>query len=143
MKKTIFTLAISMLMSGTMFTACKSSAKKVNDAKDKVEIANQELSQAIKDSIQQFKNESEDKINANAKSLADFKARIANEKADIKIKYEKKLADLDQKNSDLRKKLDDYKEEGKEKWEAFKADFSNNMEELSKSLKDFTYKNAR
>jgi hypothetical protein len=143
MKKSIFTLALLLIMAGIMLSSCQSPAKKVEDAKDKVSAANQELDQAIKDSIQQFKKESEEKISANEKSITDFKARIANEKKEDKAIYEKKIAELDQKNSDMKKKLDDYNEEGREKWVAFKAEFSRDMDDLSKSLKNFTYKNAR
>jgi uncharacterized protein YlxW (UPF0749 family) len=143
MKKTIFTIAITMLMAGTMLTSCHSSAKKVEDAQDKVADANQELNQTIKDSIQQFKKESEEKISANEKSYADFKARIANEKKENKAKYEKKLAELDQKNSDMKKKLDDYKAEGKENWEKFKVEFNHDMDELGKAFKDLTVKNVK
>lgn len=143
MKKTIFILGIVLLMAATILSSCQSSAKKVEDAKDKVSEANQELNQAIKDSIQQFKKESEEKINAHAKSIAEFKVRLANEKIENRNNYEKKLEELDQKNTDMKKKLDDYNEEGREKWETFKLEFSRNMDELSRSLKNFTFKNAK
>jgi len=138
MKKTIYALAISMIMAGTIFTGCKSSAKKVEDAQDKVEAANQELTQARKDSILQFTQESEAKIAAHAKSIADFKARIATEKKENRATYEKKLAAIEQQDSDLKKKLDDYKATGKDNWETFKADFTKSMEAINDALKDLT-----
>jgi len=143
MKKSIFTLAAAMLIAGSIFTSCKSSSKKVEDAKDKVEDAQdkvteakEELNQVIQDSILQFKKESEAKIKAHEKSIAEFKTRIANEKKENKIKYEKKLAELEQKNTDMKKRLDEYKAEGKENWETFKDDFNKDMEALSEGFRE-------
>ena len=69
MKKTIFLLAITLFMVGTISQSCQSSADKVNNANEKMDkakanmdVAQQELDKAIKDSIQQFKKESEEKI---------------------------------------------------------------------------------
>ena len=69
MKKTIFTLAIAMFMAGGILTGCQSSKTKVENAKDKVVEANQELNQARRDSIQQFKTETAERINNNEKSM--------------------------------------------------------------------------
>ena len=56
---------------------------------------------------------------------------------------EKKIDELEQKNSELKKRLDDYKADGKEKWEKFKAEFSHDMDELGKAFKDLTVKNVK
>jgi len=150
MKKTIFTLAITILMASTILTNCKSPAKKIEDAKDnvdnanaKVDEANQELSQAILDSIQQYRKESEDLIATREKSINEFKVRLANQKIENRNKYEKRLEELEQKNSDLKKRLDDFKADGKENWKNFKIEFTKNMEELGTSIKDFQFKNLK
>ena len=116
-------------MAGTIFIGCQSSAKKVEDAQTKVidaqneaDKAQNELNETRQDSINDylaFKKESQEKINAQEKSIAEFKARIANEKRENKVIYEKKIALLEKKNSDMKKKLDDYKGEGKDQWTAF------------------------
>ena len=148
MKNTISTLAVIVFIAGTILIGCQSNAKKVENAENKLDDANynvleakQDLAKAHNDSVlayQKFKEESEAKINAHEKSIAEFKARIANEKQENKDKYEKKLAEIEQKNSDLKKKLADYKEEGKEKWDSFKTKFNHDMDELGKALKGFT-----
>jgi predicted RNase H-like nuclease (RuvC/YqgF family) len=143
MRKTISALAVTIFIAGAILTGCQSSAKKVENARDKVIEANQELSQALKDSIQQFKTESELKISANEKSIAEFKAKIKNEKKENKAAYEKKLAELEQKNSDLKKKLEEFKDDSKANWKTFKTEFSNDMNELGQALKDFTVKNVK
>ena len=55
-----------------------------------------------------------------------------------KAKYEKKLAELEQENSDMKKKLEDYKEEGKDNWRKFQTEFSHDMDKLGKEIKDLT-----
>jgi len=100
MKKTIFTLAVSVFIAGTMFIGCQSSATKVENAQDKLREANNnvveaqnDLNKTRQDSINEyldFKKVSEDKIIAQEKSIAEFKARIAKEKKENRLKYEKK-----------------------------------------------------
>ena len=144
MKKTIYTISFAaIIMAGTIITSCKSSGEKVEKAQENVIEAKKELSQAVKDSIQQFRKESQDKINAQDKSLAEFKARIAKEKKVNRDKYEKNLAELDQKNTDLKKKLADFKEDRIENWESFKKEFTHDMNEFGKSFKDLTIKNTK
>ena len=151
MKNTILILAVTVCMAGTILTGCRSSVKKTDNTKDTLQVikkdaadAESNLKEMSKDFIseyQQFKTESEEKINAYEKSIADYKVSIAHAKKEDKAKYEKELAGLEQKNSDLKKKLEDYKDEGQNKWTAFKNEFTHDMDELGKALKEFTVKN--
>lgn len=153
MKNTFLALTVAVFMAGTMLTGCQSSANKVENAEDKLQEAEGEvldakldLNKAINDSVteyQIFKKEAEEKIIAQEKSIAEFKARIAKEKMENRAKYEKKLAELEQKNSDLKKKLDDYKDEGQSKWENFKAEFNSDMDKIGKAIKDLTVNNSK
>ncbi len=147
MKNSILFMAVTVFMAVTIFTSCQSSAKKVENAQQNVKEekgnvveAKQELNQALKDSIQQFKKESAEKISDYDNSIAELKATIVKGKKETKAKYEKELAVLEQKNNDMKKKLDDYKEEGSDKWAIFKREFNHDMDELGKSLKGFTVK---
>ncbi len=149
MRKFIYALAIIPIMVGTILTGCQYTAGKVENAQDKVQDANaelieagQELNQALKDSIQQFKKESEEKITANIKSIDEYKAIVANENMETKASFEKILIDLEQKNNDLRKKLDEFKEVSQVKWQIFKTEFNHDMDELEKAFQDFTVTNS-
>jgi len=82
----------------------------------------------------------EEKINSYEKSIVEFKARIAHETKEDITKYEKKLAELEQKANDMKKKLVEYKEGGKTQWDSFKLKFNHDLEELGKTLKNFTVK---
>jgi outer membrane murein-binding lipoprotein Lpp len=144
MKKSIFMLAITTVIAGTMLTGCQSSSAKVEDAQEKVQnaqeqvaSAQEELNQAIKDSIQQFKKESEARIIANEKSIADFRARIAREGKESRVRYEQRLAELEQQNRDMKMRLENFNEEQKDKWESFRVKFNEDMEKQGKAFRDF------
>src|SRR4030042_3477760 len=148
MKVTISILALATFMAGAILTSCQSSAKKVEnardnlqEAKDNVIEAKQQLNQALNDSIQKFKRASVERISNNEKIIAEFKARLAKGEKVTKAKYEKTVAELEQKNNDLKKKLENYMDEGQDKWTSFKNEFNHDMDELGLAIKDLTVKN--
>jgi len=144
MKKTILTLAIAALVTGTLITGCQSSATKVENAQDKVEaaeenveVARQELDQALRDSIQQFREESEKELIANEKIIADFKVKVAKDRLENRAEYERDLAVLEQKNREMRRDLEEFNDVQRDKWEAFRLKTKRNMDEHAKSIRDF------
>ncbi len=144
MKKSIFVLTASALISAGILTSCNTSAEKVENAQDNVTEATLDLKKANEEYLQDIENyrkETAAKIAANDQSIAEFNARVENEKNEAKADYKKKIAELEQKNSDIKKKMEEYKAEGKEKWELFKTEFSRDMDELGKAFKDLTVKN--
>ena len=147
MKKSIFCLAITTVMAIAMLTGCQSSGTKVDnaqqnvqDAKDKVVVAQQELSQAFKDSIQQFRKEETEGIAANEKSIAEFRAKIAKEDKESRARNEQKLADLEQQNRDMKARLEQFKEDSKDNWDAFRFKFKHDMDNLGSAFKAFVVK---
>jgi hypothetical protein len=141
MKKTIFTLSSSVFLSGVLLTSCNTPAENVDKATQTVQQANQDLETANKAylaDIESCKKQTLDSTNANEQSIADFKLRIAHEKGEAKAEYEKKISDLESKNTDMRKKMDDYKAEGKDKWETFKTGFNHEMHELGEAFRNLT-----
>ena len=147
MKKSIFTLVITVFMAGAMLTGCQTSVKKVEnaqdkvqDAKDKVVIANQELDQAVKDSIRQFRKESEEWINANEKRIAELRVKISKENKEIRASNEQKLAELEQQNRDMKTRLEEFREDSKDKWNDFRFKFKHDMDNLGQAFKAFVVK---
>jgi hypothetical protein len=131
-------------MSGALFMNCSNSAQKVDKAQQNVIEANKNLdnaNQAYEADIADYRTETANIIATNDKSINDFKARIAKDKKIAKDDYNKKIADLERKNSDMKKRMDDYKADSRESWVQFKDQFSRDMEELGKAFKDFTIKN--
>ena len=133
-------IAMAAIITSIIFTGCSTPAEDVETAKESVENANQNLDQAndayLKD-IENYRKEASHKIELNDKSIAEFNARIANEKAETKADYQKKITALDNKNTDLKKSIADYQASGKENWEAFKTKFSQDMDDLGAALSAF------
>ncbi len=152
MKKIILAMSLIAIFAGTLTSTFgqEPDAKSVkarenlsNAQKNEADAKN-DLKVAKKDSIsafQQFKDESNSRFISNNKSIADFKIRIAKVKKKSRAQYEKKLARIEQKNTDLKKKLDDYKEAGNDKWASFKVTFNKDMDGIEKSLINFSIGN--
>ncbi len=141
MKKTLTVMAI------IAFITCFISISIGQTPDKKSQKAREKLQEAQKDSInpilEQLKKESAIKFASNEKSMASYKTSIVNEKKKAKANDEKKLANLEQKNSYLKTKLNDYKIVGKENWAIFKAGFNQDMDALTKALSDLTSQNAK
>jgi peptidoglycan hydrolase CwlO-like protein len=135
MKKKYFTLAVIMLIAGSVFTGCDNR----DSAKEDVEKANQEMIDAqtkFEKEWQQFKSDVELKIDANQKQIDNLKAAMKETTARFKAKYENQLLTLEQKNIELRKKLNDYKYEGKDNWEIFKVEFNQKVDTVITAIND-------
>jgi hypothetical protein len=75
--------------------------------------------------------------------IAEFKARVNTQKATAKADYEKKVEDLNKKNSDMKMRLDTFKFDSKTKWEAFKFELNKDMDELGQAINDFMGKDEK
>ncbi|MGM0621697.1 MAG: hypothetical protein ACQETJ_11675 [Bacteroidota bacterium] len=147
MKKIVFTLAATAFIAGIFLTSCNSSSQKIENAEDNVQDAKEavvdaksDLNQAYQDSItefQQFKTDFQNQISANEKTIAGLKLSIADASQEDKVLYEKKLAELEEKNNDLRIKLAEYKEGETDQWQSFKMEIKRDMDELGKEFSNF------
>jgi hypothetical protein len=146
MKKSILSIALATLFTGSLITSCNSSSQKVEDAAVKVDVATEDLKKAkeeFNNEYNKFKVESEQRMLDNEFKIAELKATKIKLKKEAKAEYDKTIADLEQKNSNMRTKLNEYKEEGKDKWESFKREFNHDMDELGRALKDLANNNVK
>lgn len=144
MKKLIFSLTCGMFAAGVLFTSCNSEADKLDNSKEKVEEAQQDLAEAKQDYNEQylqFKLESEEKITANEKLIADLKEYSKTKKSETKVKYDNTIAEMETKNHAMKVRIGVYKEEGNDEWQSFKEEFNHDMNELGKALEDLTKDN--
>jgi chromosome segregation ATPase len=153
MKKSIFILAVTTLLSGNVLTSCKSNAEKENDALENVQDANQSLEDAqtetVTDAANTKANEAEwqaFKAEVNA-DIAKNEARIAGLKSDLKkqgkamdASYEKRVDELEAKNEALKTKLKEY-EVTQTDWNEFKREFNSDMSDLGDAFKNLTVNN--
>jgi len=140
MKNKYFILAAVVLISGFLLTGINfAQATKVETAKEKVKAAKIELKDAQAESdkeYRQFKADVDLKIAANEKSIAEFKVKIKTANEKYKIKYEKKIVVLEERNTELKKRISDYKYEGKDQWVIFKRGFNRDLKAVGKGIKD-------
>lgn len=117
---------------------------KVEEAQENLDQAQQNFEQATTDSINdyaQFKQESEMKLQSNDEKIAVLKSKMTSDKKDLKIKYDKKIGELEAKNNKLRTRLNDRKEDSETSWASFKQSINEEMDEVGKSISDMAQKN--
>lgn len=98
MKNNYFVLIVILLVAGYLFFGCDvNREKKVTEAMENVEQANQDLQNAQVEyemEWRQFKSETQLKIDSNEKSIAELKVEIKTASGRIKAQYEKEVADM-------------------------------------------------
>jgi hypothetical protein len=146
MKKSLLTMAALAFMMGALLPGCTTAEQRVKDAEEDVVEANEALEQANADylaDMEKFRQEAEERTITNDQMIAEFRSRIATEKASVRASYEKKIASLEESNARLKQRMADYKEDGSDNWYAFKHEFNRDMNELGKALADFTKSNTK
>ncbi len=146
MNTSMKTFIIVTCLAGGYLTSCSTSAQKVENAQDEVELAKHDLdaaNQEYMDDMKRYREEAAVKIAANRKSITEFNARMDNEKAEAKADYKMKIDAIEKKNSDLQKKMDEYKADSKDQWEKFKEELNHDMEELGTAFKNLTTTNNK
>lgn len=154
MKKTIFMLAATMFVAGTILSGCSSDTQKtenaelkVEDAKADVKDAEQNLTEAqqgeeISD-FQKFKNECNEEINNNERRIAELRIEIKNESSEAREKNEVKINALAKKNTELKMQLDAYPNDGQSDWQEFKTEFKHDLKGLGEAFKNITVSNTK
>jgi hypothetical protein len=142
MKKQFFTIAL-IIITITIISNCTLSNKKVDvqktvqNIKHAVLNANLKRNLAMNDSILHFKYESAEKSITYKNQLAAFKVKAAYEKKETAIKFENKIAEIEQNNNAMIKRVYNYQDTsaGKDNFELFKYELSREMYEQDKSIK--------
>jgi peptidoglycan hydrolase CwlO-like protein len=152
MKKSILTLAIATFVIASVATSCKPNTDKeqaaqenVDNAKVAVTDAEVDLDESKKvataEEWQAFKDDTNAKIDDNNAKIAELKLKIKKTGKDIDKVYQKSIDTMEQKNKNLKAKMDSYRNDVNSDWKSFKNEFNHDMDELGKSLKDFTVNN--
>ena len=141
MKKTILTFAITAFIAGITLVGCNNppSDNKVENAKEDVNEAKQDLREAENDYArewQEYRNEQLAKLANNDKEIADYRVKIKTEKAEVRERKEKRLAELERENNELKVRLDNYKDDGQNNWQQFKTEFNQSMDHLGQGFKN-------
>ena len=141
--KTAFMACIIVLGMTNCTNSPKQKAEKLENAQENLDEANQKLQQAVLDSTNEYtryKTEAQAKLTANELKIAELKAALKADKAEMRLKYEKQLLAIEKKNQDLKISIADYKENDKNKWEKFKESFNRDLDSLGQSISRITIK---
>jgi hypothetical protein len=131
----------ALIFIGALFASCNNTADKKTMTDEEIAAEQVKLAAEARDKeMAEYHEINKAQIEANEKSLAEFNARIASEKKDAKADYEKKIAELDAKNSDMKKKMDEFNAGNKANWETFKASFDKDMTDLNNAFKELMTK---
>ncbi len=145
MKKSIFTLAVTAFIAGTIFTSCDSQAEKKEAAQENVQNAKEELNDVQNNANTEAKNQAKDEewtaFKAETeKKIANNETRITNLKKvnqktgkTFDTLFEKRIDVLEQRNKELKMRIDFYAKI-REGWESFKREWNHDMDELGVSL---------
>ncbi len=129
-----------------LVSSCNTPSQKLGNAKDEVTQAKEDLDKARAEyqaELEKFKKESNEKLTANEKLIADLKAVIKQSKRDVKSQSTDLVEAAEKQNSDLKKRLAEFNDDSKDKWESFKDEFNNDMSELGKSIAGLTKDNVK
>ena len=154
MKKTILNFVVTLVAAGSLLAGCQSSEEKVKAAEKDVQEAKQDLREAKNKENQEaqntqsseewkaYKTEQEARIKVNEARIEELKVKMKSSGKLGDEVYAKKIEYLEKKNNELKSRIDVY-DKNQSGWAAFKREFSHDMDELGKSLKDFTTDNKK
>ncbi|MCL6460652.1 MAG: hypothetical protein I4O51_02115 [Flavobacterium micromati] len=152
MKKSFLKFASVALLATTFITSCQDSTKKeaearenVDEAKTDLDEAKTELANARKTATEQewqsFKESTNATVEQNEKRIIDLKMQMKRTGKSMDEQYAKKINELEQKNREIKEKVNTYKNEASDDWETFKKEYNRDMDDLGRSLKNFTVDN--
>lgn len=150
MKTSIFKFLVLAAVVGMVYISCNNSPKqkeeKLNDAKDEVVDAKEDLAKSKLDSIGNFnkyKESIENKLAENERKIVALKAKNTSKDKSTQELYVKQLDKLEMKNAELKHKIEDYKQGPEQKWELFKIDFNKDVDDLGKSISNMAERNMK
>ena len=148
-----FTNSVKFIATGVCLTfllvACQKPEQKVEDARDKVTNANQDLKEATREARTawqeawlKFKGDNDTEIADNERRMIELRKEVSKLHERYRANYNVRIDELEKRNNDLRDRVNNYKDEGDVKWEEFKKETKREMDDLTLSLKKFTIKNG-
>jgi hypothetical protein len=150
----IFTLAVTTLMGGLIFSGCHTQSRKIDsaianglEATQNFETGMKEVSAELKNALNVqdwiiFKKVSDFKIRNNDIRIAELKVKTQRRGMKPDPGYRKKLNELENVNLGMKKKLVVYSEDLNE-WNSYKNEFNRDLDKLQQTLTDLTIDNQR
>ena len=140
-------MVASLLLSGAVFTSCKSNAEKVEDAQEDVVDAKENEMDAQQDlneakyenasDYEQFKKATKVVIAENETRIAEFKVKLKDETVANKAKFQANVDALEKRNDQLKDDIDDFKEGANEDWNAFKNRIERSKNDIDADIQQY------
>jgi len=142
MKKSIFTLAaMSLIVTGALFTSCNSAAQKEdNTTTESQDAIAEEQVVATAEEWQAFKTDAEAKIKNNEIRIEELTVQMNKPGQVFDDLYKNRIEELEKQNRELQYRIDAY-DKSHTDWEKFKREFNHDMDELGEALKNITVNN--
>jgi hypothetical protein len=147
--RVILKIILATLVGSTLSNCNKSPKAKeddLNNAKQEVVVAKDDLDEATTDSVYAFnkyKSSIQIKLVENEKLITNLKTNLKNKDRKTQTLYYKQLENLQLKNTELKLKIENYKQGASQKWELFKVDFNNDLDQLGKSISKMANNNLK
>lgn len=146
MKRSIYTLAFALLITGTSLVSCKQTSDESTIETNTEEVEG--TSVMVKSTTQNkeweaFKISTDSTINRNEMRIAELKVRMQDTKKSVDSSYQNKVIQLEEKNQEMKMKLDNYQNDAGENWDSFKTELNHDMNEIGNALKDLTVDNKK
>ncbi len=141
MKKTMLVAAVSIFATVGSLTSCSSDKENVEEKREDAVEATNEYEHVEKEylkDIANYRKSTDILILDNDAKIVELRSETELKKNENKKEIQGKISDLETKNNELRLKMFNYQPSGKHKWEKFKKEFNHDMDELGKSLKNFS-----
>ena len=147
-------LVAALLMSAVLSGGCMSSDQKKEDARNRVQTAEENLDKAqtnetavaqkaaTADELKTFKLESELRIKNNEVSIAELKLKMNKPGSALDEVYARRIDSLQLKNQNLKTRMGNY-EKTHTDWGKFKSEFNRDLDDLGKSLKSLRIVHAK
>lgn len=91
-----------------------------------------------------FRMRAQEQIRENEQKISELKKKAKEGKQEAVDKFNKRVAELEEKNTELRTRIDNYDTNKKEqKWEVFRREFDRDMKELGQALRDLGKDNVK
>jgi chromosome segregation ATPase len=152
MKKSLFKIAAVAVLATTFMTSCQDSTKKEAEARKDVEEARTDLNEAktelanarkaaTEEEWQSFKASTNATIDQNEKRIVELRSQMKKTGQSMDDEYAKRINELEARNREIKQKVDAYKNRASDDWETFKEEYNSDMDDLGRSLNNFTVDN--
>lgn len=132
-----------------LVTGCQKPEQQVENAKEKVADANQDLKEAKREvraewqeNWLKFKRDNDQDIAANERRFLDLRKEVNDVDTRYRAKYNTRIDELERRNNELRDRIINYKDDGDPRWEEFKTEIKRDMDDLKSSVSNITIKNS-